>query len=50
MAGTPASGTPASRGVIVVIRTVISFSLSWELSQERKHGRERSRQERVDGG
>ncbi|MCP3959202.1 MAG: DUF1622 domain-containing protein [bacterium] len=29
-------------GVIVVIRTVISFSLNWELSQERKHARERS--------
>ncbi len=37
-------------GVIVVIRTVISFSLNWELSQERKHGREPSRQEPVDGG
>ncbi len=36
-------------GVIVVIRTVISFSLNWELSQERKHALEQSRQERVDG-
>ena len=27
-------------GVIVVIRTVISFSLNWELSQERKHARQ----------
>ena len=36
-------------GVIVVIRTVISFSLNWELSQERKHAREQS-QERVGGG
>ena len=26
-------------GVIVVIRTVISISLNWELSQERKHAR-----------
>ncbi len=34
-------------GVIVVIRTVISISLNWELSQERKHAREKSRQERV---
>ncbi len=37
-------------GVIVVIRTVISFSLNWELSQERKHVREQSRQERVGSG
>ena len=37
-------------GVIVVIRTVISFSLNWELSQDRKHARERSRQEGVDDG
>jgi uncharacterized membrane protein len=37
-------------GVIVVIRTVISFSLNWELSQERKHAREQSRPEDVDGG
>ena len=36
-------------GVIVVIRTVISFSLNWELSQERKHARERSGQERAGG-
>ncbi len=37
-------------GVIVVIRTVISFSLNWELSQERKHAHEKSRQERVGDG
>ena len=34
-------------GVIVVIRTVISFSPNWELSQERKHAREQSPQEGV---
>ena len=27
-------------GVIVVIRTVISISLNWELTQDRKHARE----------
>ena len=37
-------------GVIVVIRTVISFSLNWELSQERKHVRERSRREHAGDG
>ena len=29
----------AHLGVIVVIRTVISISLNWELSQERKHAK-----------
>ena len=37
-------------GVIVVIRTVISFSLNWELSQERKHARERSGREQHGPG
>ncbi len=30
----------AHLGVIVVIRTVISISLNWELAQEREHARE----------